>query len=134
MSPLDRRRFLALVAGAGAGLAAASALPGVVSRALAARPERIVRNEWPEHWETPVEVLGRDWLTPSERFFVRSHFPVPEIAAADYRLEVAGRVTTRLSLSLEELNAMPQSPLTCVLECAGNGRGRFAAPNTSGTQ
>ena len=80
-SRLDRRRFLTLCAGAGAGLVTLSALPPGVRRALAARSERIVRNEWPEHWETPIDVLGGDWLTPSERFFVRSHFPVPELAS-----------------------------------------------------
>jgi DMSO/TMAO reductase YedYZ molybdopterin-dependent catalytic subunit len=134
MTSLDRRRFLALCAGAGAGLVAVTTLPHAVRRALAARAERIVRNEWPEHWETPLDVLGRDWLTPSERFFVRSHFPVPELDGETYRLEVSGRVATPLSLSLADLRAWPQSQITCVLECAGNGRGRFDLANTSGTQ
>src|SRR5262245_52888314 len=121
MPPLNRRRFLSLCAGAGAGVVAASSLPPAVRRALAARADRIVRNEWPEHWETPLDVLGRDWLTPSEHFFVRSHFPVPEIDPDTYRLEVSGLVGTPQSLSMAGLRAFPQSQVVCVLECAGNG-------------
>jgi len=43
-------------------------------------------------------------------------------------------VRTPLSLSLADLDGLPQTRAVHVLECAGNGRGLFQLPNTSGTQ
>jgi DMSO/TMAO reductase YedYZ molybdopterin-dependent catalytic subunit len=94
----------------------------------------IVRNDWPEHWETGLEALGRDPMTPNDLFFVRSHFPVPEVDPAAWRLEIAGRVASPASLSLEALKALPAVEATHTLECAGNGRGLFHLASTSGTQ
>jgi len=133
---LSRRRFLAGTAGAVAGSAALSALPGWASRALAAAalPDLIERNDWPEHWETTVAGLGRDAVTATERFFVRSHFPVPTVDAATWKLEIAGLVRTPLSLTLDQLRAIAPATVACVLECAGNGRGLLELPSTSGTQ
>ena len=132
---LPRRGFLAGCVGAAAGLAA-GALPRWARDALAAAApaELIERNDWPEHWETTLQALGRSWLTSNERFFVRSHFPVPPIDAAAWRLEVSGLVATPLTLSLADLQAMPPSQGVYTLECAGNGRGLYTLANTSGTQ
>lgn len=104
------------------------------ARAAPAPAERIERNAWPEHLETTLEALGRSWITRTDRFFVRSHFPVPEVAPAGYRLEVAGLVAKPLRLSLDELHALPPIEATHTLECAGNGRGLFKLHSTSGTQ
>lgn len=135
---IARREFLVALARLGAGSAALAALPPWAKSALAAAPavapEIIVRNDWPEHWETAVGSLGQSWLTPNERFFVRSHFPVPQIDPATWRLEVTGLVRQPLSLTLEEVGALPKVEVVHVLECAGNGRGLMRLPNTSGTQ
>jgi len=135
---LPRRRFLGTL-GLGAAALAVGSLPRVARRALAAVADTtpsdfIVRNDWPEHLETTVEALGRTWITPNERFFVRSHFPVPEAGATPWHLEVTGRVKTPLSMTLAQLQAIGSSDMACVLECAGNGRARYALANTSGTQ
>ncbi len=132
----SRREFLAALARAGLGAAALASLPPWTRGALAGElPEGlIVRNDRPEHWETTLEALGRSWLTPNERFFVRSHLSTPRIEAADWRLEVTGLVREPLSLSLRDLDALPQTRAVHVLECAGNGRGLFRLPATSGTQ
>lgn len=61
-------------------------------------------------------------ITSAEHFFVRNHFPIPEIDAASWRLEIGGAVKNPISLSLEDLKAMPATTHQCVLECAGNGR------------
>jgi len=61
-------------------------------------------------------------ITAAEHFFVRNHFPIPEIDAASWRLEIGGAVDNRISLSLDDLRAMPATTHQCVLECAGNGR------------
>ena len=138
---LARREFLVALARLGAASAAFGALPAWARSALAAGPgaaptpaDLIVRNDWPEHWETAVGVLANAWLTPNDRFFVRSHFPVPTIDSGAWRLEVAGLVRTPLSFTLDEFGAMPKIDAVTVLECAGNGRGLMKLPNTSGTQ
>ena len=57
-------------------------------------PERnsslVIRNHTPYVGETPVELLCRDLITPTELFFVRNHLPVPEIDLSDYGLEISG--------------------------------------------
>lgn len=40
--------------------------------------------------ETPAALMGDDWLTPNELFFVRNHHPVPDMDEGAYRLEVSG--------------------------------------------
>src|SRR5258706_6911940 len=135
MATSSRRRFLATLAAAGPGAAALASLPTWARAALsAADPGIIVRNDWPEHWETSLAALGRAWLTPNDVFFVRSHFIPPDVDAANWRLEVAGLVETPLALSLAELRALPAVEEAITLECAGNGRGLFRLPSTSGTQ
>ena len=59
---------------------------------------------------------------------------MPKIDLTTWRLQVIGLVNTPLTLTLDELRAMETASVTCVLECAGNGRGLMKLPNTSGTQ
>ena len=131
-----RREFLAVMARAGVATVALASLPPWARAALASDLPAgyIVRNDRPEHWETTLDALGRSWITPTDRFFVRSHLSTPRIEVADWRLEVAGMVRNPLSLSLADLDALPQTRAVHLLECAGNGRGLFQLPNTSGTQ
>jgi DMSO/TMAO reductase YedYZ molybdopterin-dependent catalytic subunit len=66
------------------------------------------------------------YLTPNDRFFIRSHSPTPRIDAAAWRLVIDGTgVRTPVELTYEELCAMPQVTVTRTLECAGNGRRFF---------
>ncbi len=136
MHRFSRRSFLLACSRAGLGAAVLGSIPRWARLGLAAGapPRIIVRNEWPEHWETGLEALGREWLTPNDLFFVRSHFPVPVVDPATWRLEVAGRVATPLSLSLNELRSLPSVEAAHTLECAGNGRALFPLASTSGTQ
>jgi DMSO/TMAO reductase YedYZ molybdopterin-dependent catalytic subunit len=132
---MRRRDFLVTLARASAASAAIASLPPWARAAAPATPaELIERNDWPEHWETTVAGLGRGWITPESRFFVRSHFPVPTVDRAAWRLEIAGLVERPLTLTLAELIAMGRVERAHTLECAGNGRGLFALPRTSGTQ
>jgi len=134
---IKRRDFLRTL-----GLSSAAVLAGRVLEPLPAwakdakssAPALIVRNTWPEHWETTLEALGQAYYTSNERFFVRSHFPVPEIDVSAWRLEVTGLVERPLSLPLSELKKAPQTDAVHVLECAGNGRGLYKLANTAGTQ
>ncbi len=82
--------------------------------------------------ETPLEALTT-YLTPNDLFFVRNHW-IPRMPdPKTWALRVDGEVGTPLELSLEELKAMPQTTVTCVLQCAGNGRA-FMNPVVPGVQ
>ncbi len=134
---LTRRQFLAQGARLGALGFALSAVPAWARDAAAkglGAPALIERNAWPEHWETTVAALGRSALTPNDAFFVRSHFPVPAVDRASWRLEVSGLVRKPLTLDLAALGAMAQARVRATLECAGNGRGLYFLGSTSGTQ
>jgi hypothetical protein len=47
----------------------------------------IIRQKEPVNLETPLDQVD-SFLTPAELFYVRSHFPVPNLTIATYRLEV----------------------------------------------
>lgn len=108
---LSRRDFLIAAAGA----AFAGALP-------ASRRRLLQLNGYPIDAETPLDLLTT-YITPNDLFFVRHHwnpiFPDP----AKWALTVDGEVERPLALSLGDLKKMPQTASTCVLQCAGNGRG-----------
>ena len=74
-------------------------------------------------------------LTPNDAFFVRWHLAgIPQsVDAATHRIVVSGAVRRELSLSLDDLAAMPTVELTAVNECSGNSRGSFA-PRVPGGQ
>ena len=70
--------------------------------------------------------VSPSYLTPNERFFVRSQGPSPLISSATWRLEVSGPAVGRqLTISYDELCRLPRVTITCALECAGNGRRFF---------
>jgi DMSO/TMAO reductase YedYZ molybdopterin-dependent catalytic subunit len=69
---------------------------------------------------------------PNDLFFVRSNGPVPILDRASWRLHVTGSVDRPISMSLSELEQLPQRTTEAFLECAGNSRSRFqpVAPGT----
>ena len=72
----------------------------------------------PFNAEAPPEALEGD-ITPTALHYVRSNFPVPE---HDGTLEIAGAVENPLTLTLDDLRALPPVERVVTLECAGNGR------------
>jgi DMSO/TMAO reductase YedYZ molybdopterin-dependent catalytic subunit len=60
-----------------------------------------------------------------DSFFVRDHFEEPVLDLATYHLRVAGLAAKPKALTLAQLQRLPQQRVTCVLECAGNGRTRM---------
>jgi sulfite oxidase len=88
-------------------------------------PRLIVHQESPPNSETPLELLDAG-LTPVPFFFTRNNFPVPaEIPPEAWRLEIDGEVERPLTIGIEDLRRLPQTKFVSVLECTGNGRGRF---------
>jgi DMSO/TMAO reductase YedYZ molybdopterin-dependent catalytic subunit len=92
----------------------------------------IIRQKDPNNLEMPFDQLG-EFITPSELFYIRSHFPIPELDPADFRLSIRGAVGNELSLSYADLRAMPSRMCVATLECAGNGR-VFLTPPVPGAQ
>lgn len=84
-------------------------------------PGLITRQRSPDNLEFPFATL-KEWVTPTPRFFVRSHFNVPQLKADDWSLRVEGHVEQPFSIGLKELTQLPAVTQTVLLECAGNGR------------
>src|ERR1700735_435697 len=90
----------------------------------------IIRKYDPKNLETPFDRVD-SFLTPTELFYIRSHFPAPKLDLAGYRLRVDGAVRNPFSLSFQELREMPSETRVAVLECAGNSR-VFLVPEVEG--
>src|SRR5215475_9858509 len=85
-----------------------------------AKPQLIPTNEGGRTFAAPPAAL-QSQITPNQLFYIRNHWrEPPRLDAATYRLEVEGEVTQQLSLSLQELLALPQRRLQVTLECCGN--------------
>ena len=92
----------------------------------------IVREQDPLNLEMPFSSLD-GFITPTESFYVRCHFPIPEISTNDWRLRIEGEVEEPFELNYDELRAMPSRTITATLECAGNNR-IFLEPKAKGVQ
>src|SRR5881275_2257409 len=90
----------------------------VVDKLEEARAALQMINPAPYNAEAPPEALAGD-TTPTELHYVRSNFAVPE---HDGTLEVGGAVERPITLTIDDLRAMPAVERTVTLECAGNGR------------
>src|SRR4051794_11271854 len=72
----------------------------------------------PFNAEAPPQALQGS-ITPTELHYVRSNFALP---AHPGSLSIDGAVATPLTLTLDDLRAMPATERVVTLECAGNGR------------
>lgn len=85
-----------------------------------------VHTKKPFNAETPSLLIGKDFLTPNEVFFVRNHLPVPEIDPKDYRLEITGFGLNRTyEFTLDDLKKLPKHDVIATIQCAGNRREEF---------
>jgi sulfite oxidase len=88
----------------------------------------IVRSEAPFVAEPPLAELGASFITPTSRFFIRSHGPVPHIDAATWRLRISGQGLAETELSLSDLRErFPPRTVTATMQCAGNRRSELNA-------
>ncbi len=112
---------------------ALTAIGSLVTRTLGAQTAETlgVHTASPQNLATPLRYFDRE-ITPTRAFFVRSHFGPPRLDRGR-RLLIDGSVRTPLDLDLAALTAMPQTTVTAVLQCAGNGRA-LHAPRVAGIQ
>jgi len=119
---LDRRRFLAL-----AGTAALLPAAGFSLQAAAvpnSKRRMLQVNGYATDAETPVDALTT-YITPNDLFFVRHHWNPTYQNVWRWNLTVDGEVERPVRLTLADLKKMPRASVTCVLQCAGNGRGLY---------
>lgn len=146
---VSRRRFFGLVGRGGAALALAgmgagtyATLHGLFGRglipaawaaeaeqaAIPGKPGMIVHNTRPVNGEFPPHLLDDD-ITPTERHFVRNNGLVPARAEnrdlQGWALTIDGEVQKALTLTMDDLKAMPSVTRTYKIECGGNGRANF---------
>jgi DMSO/TMAO reductase YedYZ molybdopterin-dependent catalytic subunit len=148
-SLLSRRRVLKTAGGATVALASPAALadatvklplPGgpderQITTAFPEKGALILQRTRPPLLETPFEVFDQSVFTPNDRFYVRWHWALipTEIDVGSFRLAVHRHVERNLSLSLDEILALPQVELVAVNQCSGNSRGYFE-PRVPGGQ
>jgi sulfite dehydrogenase len=90
----------------------------------------------PPQLETPFSVFNESIITPNDAFFVRYHLAgtPTSIDAETFRLEIKGKVTTPMELSLADLKSQFETvELVAVNQCSGNSRG-FFQPRVPGGQ
>jgi DMSO/TMAO reductase YedYZ molybdopterin-dependent catalytic subunit len=93
-------------------------------------PGLIVRQQQPDNLEMPFSTLD-SFLTPTERFYVRNHFAVPQLNVRTWRLRVEGNVQRPLELTYKEVRRLPPRTMTALLECSGNNR-VYLTPRAAG--
>lgn len=152
---ISRRRLLE-TAGAGLALSGSAGFPGLFEAAAAgldlpaglpsgvqddarldALPGKkplIKLSYRPPNYETPVEYF-KTQITPNDAFFVRYHLSdIPEVDAKTWKLSVGGAgANGQLTLTLDELKAMPSVEVVAVNQCAGSRRGLFD-PHVTGVE
>ena len=137
---VSRRGCLKLLAaGLGAGMMVHHAASAVVA-AQKDGPQSgtgglTVRVARPFDAETPVGEFA-SFLTPIDRFFVRSHFGPPAmetIEESQWKLSVGGAVERPQVFSMTSLRQLEPVAITAVLQCSGNGRA-YHQPRVPGVQ
>src|SRR2546430_17474460 len=81
----------------------------------------IIRQKDPNNLEMPFDQLG-DFITPTELFYIRSHFPTPQLDPGAYRLSIGGAVRREVRLSYADIPALPSRKCIAQLVCAGYTR------------
>src|SRR6202023_4129392 len=92
----------------------------------------ITRQKEPTNLEALFDRID-SYLTPTELFYIRSHFPVPSLDPASYQLRIDGAVGRPFAVGYEELRSMRSETRVATLECAGNSR-VFLVPQVQGAQ
>ena len=93
---------------------------------------KIVRGESPLNLEMPFEKL-EGFITPTELFYVRTHFPIPNIDRDAWWVRIEGAVENPFAINYEQLLNLESVTIPVTLECAGNNR-NFLEPKVKGVQ
>lgn len=89
------------------------------------RDSRILRltGRHPLNCEPPMEhLMSYGFITPPSIHFVRNHGAAPQLSWKTHRIEINGLVDRPMSISMDELAALPSVTIPVTLVCAGNRR------------
>ena len=114
-----RRQFLASLGGGALLLSGAGSFAQAEQKGGS---KMIVHTDSPMNAEPVLGELVKNWMTPTDKFYIRSHAPIPKIDNESYRLKIEGLVDKPLSLSLAQLAKLKQHSVVATLTCAGNRR------------
>ena len=132
----SRRTFLAGLSVGVASIASSNLLPLARGQDVGTNPNLrefkglITREREPVNLEFPFASLN-GVKTPNNQFFVRTHFPIPQLGRDEWRLKCTGHVERELALNYHELRTLPSKTVTATIECAGNSR-VFLVPKAKG--
>ena len=122
-----RRDFMKLV-----GVGGASAMLGSLGLQAQAQAQRIFAKDDSKLLNIGATVRSAKWweftsyITPVDRFFIRSRYPVPTVDLKAWRLKVHGDGVSRpFELTYDDLLKLPSRRAIRYLECNGNGRTLF---------
>jgi DMSO/TMAO reductase YedYZ molybdopterin-dependent catalytic subunit len=95
----------------------------------------ILQRTSPPWLETPFDIYDKSVITPNNQHYVSWHWATyPEQINVDtFRLAVRGEVDKALSLSLNDIQSLPQFEIVAVNQCAGNSR-MLMVPRVAGAQ
>src|SRR5437660_11340295 len=93
---------------------------------------KIVRGESPMNLEMHFEQL-EGFITPTELFYVRTHFPIAHIDRDTWWLRVERDVENPFAINCAQLLELRSITAPVTLECAGNNR-NFLEPKVKGVQ
>src|ERR1700752_2544140 len=93
---------------------------------------KIVHGESPLNLEMPFEKL-EGFITPTELFYVRTHFPNPNIDRDAWWVRIEGAVENPYAINYGQLLKLKSVTIPVTLECAGNNR-NFLQPKVKGVQ
>jgi DMSO/TMAO reductase YedYZ molybdopterin-dependent catalytic subunit len=101
-------------------------------RLLDSAQAMIIREKDPLNLEMPFGTLD-SFTTPNERFYVRCHFPIPQLDIRQWKLRIEGAIERPMEFTFDELQQFQKRNLIATIECAGNSR-VFLAPKVKGVQ
>lgn len=86
----------------------------------------------PDNLESPLSAIN-SWITPNNLFFIRNHFPYPDISPETWSLTLNGELNGRKTVTYDELLNMQHISKVVTIECAGNKR-KLMEPPAPGDQ
>jgi DMSO/TMAO reductase YedYZ molybdopterin-dependent catalytic subunit len=113
---VSRRKFIGGLSRVVAGIAIAQGLP---ARMISAQQPPITTPTAPFSRAFNFAAL-KDWITPNNEFFVRSHFGVPRIEPSRWSVTISGVQGPPRVFAIDELVSLPAIEQIVTLECAGN--------------
>lgn len=139
---MNRRAFLKKTAAAGAavsmmGLGAAQQQPTADQIVRGKNPKLLVLSSRPVVLESTLELLGSERITSKANLFIRNNIDLPGLNTTEpnvqpsWEIEIGGLIDKPFKITVDELSKLPQTEVTSVLQCSGNGRS-FFTPRTSG--